>query len=87
MSSILNSGRSTKDGLFYVGDLIMSRAATDAYGNPWIGVITEKAVLTDSRGNQTTQYRVHWMEEEANESLWPTWYDEDMTLVQPGQHC
>jgi len=87
MSIILNGDRSTKNGLFYVGDLVMARSALDAYGTPWVGIVTHKDLLVDARGNQTTQYRVSWVESEANESLWPRWYDEDMILVQPGQHC
>ena len=49
MSIILNNDRSTKNGLFYVGDLVMARAALDAYGTPWVGIITHKDMLVDAR--------------------------------------
>ncbi len=72
---------------FTVGDLVKTRAGTDAYGMPWLGIITTVTVLKNDQGEIRNLYTIDWVDREATLVLWYDWYDEDLDLVQPGADC
>ena len=76
-----------KHDKFSVGDLVKTVAGTDAYGMPWLGIVTTVTILKNDKGEVRNLYTIDWVDREATQVLWYDWYDEDLTLVQPGADC
>ena len=72
---------------FSVGDLVKTRVGTNAYGMPWMGIVTTVTKLKMGKGKVRNLYTIDWVDKEATKILWYDWYDEDLTLVQPGADC
>ena len=74
---------------FEVGDLVSAKAASDADGTPWLGIVTSVTILRSKEEEAKTKsvYTVDWIDREATEILWYDWYDEDLALIQPGASC
>tara|TARA_R100000234_G_scaffold118817_1_gene100129 strand:- start:104 stop:367 length:264 start_codon:yes stop_codon:yes gene_type:complete len=72
---------------FAVGDLVKTKASRDAYGMPWLGVVTTVTVLKSDSGETRNLYTVDWVDKEATKILWYDWFDEDLDLVQSGADC
>ena len=72
---------------FAVGDLVKTKAGTDAYGMPWLGIVTTVTILKNDLGEVRNLYTIDWVDTEATKVLWFDWYDEDLILVQPGADC
>jgi hypothetical protein len=76
-----------KHDKFSVGDLVKTVAGTDPFGMPWLGVVTTVTLLKNDKGETRNLYTIDWVDREATQVLWYDWYDEDLTLVQPGADC
>ena len=87
MDSLTDELLGIKQDKFEVGDLVKTRAATDAYGMPWLGIITKVTMLKNADGDRRNLYTVDWVAGGEAQVLWYDWYDEDLDLVQPGADC
>ena len=87
MDSLTNELLGIKQSNFEVGDLVKTRAATDAYGMAWLGIITKVTMLKNADGDRRNLYTVDWVAGGEAQVLWYDWYDEDLDLVQPGADC
>ena len=73
---------------FEVGDLVSAKAAADADGTPWLGIVTSVTILKSEEQQEVKNvYTVDWIDREATEILWYDWYDDDLVLIQPGASC
>ena len=72
---------------FEVGDLVSAKAASDADGTPWLGIVTSVTILKNEEQEVKNVYTVDWIDREATEILWYDWYDNDLILIQPGASC
>lgn len=72
---------------FAVGDLVKTKAGTDAYGMPWLGIVTTVTILKNDLGEVRNLYTIDWVDREATKILWYDWYDEDLQLVQSAADC
>tara|TARA_R110000744_G_scaffold371939_1_gene483249 strand:- start:725 stop:1060 length:336 start_codon:yes stop_codon:yes gene_type:complete len=87
MSTLTDELLGIKADKFTVGDLVKTKNTSDAYGMPWLGVITLVTVLKNTEGEIRNCYTVDWVAREGAEILWHDWYDEDLYLIQPGATC
>ena len=76
-----------KHDKFAIGDLVRTKNASNANDVPWLGVVTTVTTLRNDQGEVKNCYTVDWIDQEAVQILWHDWYDEDLTLVQPGADC
>ena len=76
-----------KHDKFSVGDLVKTKAGTNEYGMPWLGIVTSVTVLRNDQGEVRNLYNIDWVDREATKILWYDWYDEDLILVQPAANC
>lgn len=87
MNSLTDELLGIKADKFAVGDLVKTRAATDAYNMPLLGVVTTVTILKNDSGETRNCYTVDWIDYEESQMLWHDWYDEDLDLIQPGASC
>ena len=87
MSTLTDELLGIKADKFAVGDLVKTNNTSDAYGKPWLGIITSVTLLRNMEGETRNCYTVDWVDIEATKILWHDWYDEDLHLVQLGAIC
>ena len=87
MNSLTDELLGIKQPKFDVGDLVKTRAATDAWGMPWLGIITKVTLNKNRDGNKKNVYTVDWVAGGEADILWYDFYDEELDLIQPGANC
>jgi hypothetical protein len=87
MSTLTDELLGIKADKFAVGDLVKTKNTSDAYGMPWLGIITSVTLLRNTEGETRNCYMVDWVDREATKILWHDWYDEDLYLIQSGVSC
>ena len=87
MSTLTDELLGIKADKFAVGDLVKTKNTSDAYGMPWLGIVTSVTLLRNTEGETRNCYTVDWVDREATKILWYDWYDEDLHLVQLGANC
>tara|TARA_R110000737_G_scaffold244394_1_gene255288 strand:- start:430 stop:693 length:264 start_codon:yes stop_codon:yes gene_type:complete len=87
MSTLTDELLGIKADKFAVGDLVKTKNTSDAYGMPWLGIITSVTMLRNAKGETHNCHTVDWVDREATKILWYDWYDEDLILIQPAASC
>ena len=87
MNSLTDELLGIKKDKFDVGDLVKTRASTDAHGYPWLGIVTKVTVIENAEGEKKNLYTIDWVAGGEANVLWYDWYDEDLQLVQSAADC
>ena len=69
MNSLTDELLGIKQAKFDVGDLVKTRAATDAWGMPWLGIITKVTLIKNRDGDKKNVYTVDWVRRGSRHTL------------------